>query len=96
MAYQETLVSSGVTAIATSSNSAVEVIAYTALNPPRAHFTISNEGSVAGFFSVDGANWVRIQANTAKTFDGIYVPGPVQIKRVEDGSNMTDVYAEAW
>ena len=89
------IANSGETAKATSSNTAVEVLAATATAVTQ--IVIANEGGVAGFFSIDaGTTWGRLPAShvTVLTVDLAQLPA-VQIKRVEDGSNVTGVYAYA-
>lgn len=98
------LVSSGQTAKATSNNEAVALIAALAL--PAAyrlqHLAITNEGAGAGFFSIDGGTtWARLPAGPAAAvvLDDLCLTrraGAILVKRVEDGANVTGVYAYAW
>ncbi len=92
-------VTSGLTAIATTSNTAVEVIA--AKGPgsqPYRHCRIVNGGAVAGFYSIDGGTtWERLPASTALTDDGVHIMNKaVQIKRVAGGSDLAGVFGAIW
>jgi hypothetical protein len=97
------MLSSGVTAQATSGDSAVTVIA--ASQTILRYVTFINEGAAAGFGSVDGGNtWVRIPAAAAAT-SPVSVTinlsnqskknAGIQIKRVASGSDMSAVYVFA-
>lgn len=90
-------VASGLTAKATTDNSAVDVIA---VNSSRKfhHLRIFNTGGVAGFYSIDGGTtWEYLPANTILTDDWVGINNKaVQIKRVADGANVTGVYASVW
>jgi len=89
--------SSGVTAKATTDNSAVEVIAADSTNNYY-HFRIFNSGSVAGFYSYDGGTtWHYLPTASSLLHNDVLISNQaVQIKRVADGSNVTGVYASVW
>lgn len=87
------MISSGTTALATSSDAAAAAFDSGAL--PLSRVTFINEGSVAGFFSVDGGiTWGRLPATASVTVK-ISPPAPViaSVKRVESGSNLATVWA---
>lgn len=91
------MISSGTTAIATASDTAVTLLT---INQTVRRITIINEGSVAGFFSIDsGTVWARLPAGPSSVT--IEVPETpitnrtVQIKRESGGSNVEDVYGFA-
>ena len=88
---------SGVTAKATTDDTAVEVIAATAEKIFR-HARIINEGTVAGFWSIDGGTtWERLPASTALTDDGVFIKNKaIQVKRIAGGSDLSGIYASAW
>jgi hypothetical protein len=97
------MLSSGTTAQATTSDTAVTVIAASDAKINRVTFI--NEGTVAGFGSPDaGVTWVRIPAAAAATspisvtVDFRESPkknAGIQIKRIASGSNMSGVYVYA-
>lgn len=93
--------SSGETALATVSDTAVDAItAGGRFNRVR----IVNEGSVSGFYSTDGGTtWQRLPAASILTDDELGFPvAPagitlgVKIKRVAGGPNLSGVYVSAW
>lgn len=86
--------SSGTTAIATTDDNAVAVLA-NANSDLASEITIIN-GAVDGFWSADGgATWMRLPANTSDTLNLRHCPiaAVVKIKRIAGGSNMTGVFA---
>ena len=86
---------SGLTAIATTTDAAVTVIANEG-NAIVHEATIVNESAVVGFFSVDGgANWMRLPASSTTIIDLRHQPmtAVVQIKRVANGTDVTGVFA---
>ena len=86
---------SGLTAKATTSNTAVTLIANEANNTV-SEVVVVNESAVAGFFSVDGgASWMRLKASASTIVDLRHQPiaAVVLLKRVADGTDVTDVYA---
>jgi len=89
--------SSGLTTIVTTTNAVAEVLAANG-SATYYHVRIANEGSVAGFYSIDGGTtWGRLPANTVIKNDGVKIENvAVQVKRVPDGANLTGVYGEAW
>lgn len=90
--------SSGLTGGATTDDSAVELIAYSALRGTERNASIVNEGTVAGFFSLDGkVTWDRLPAlyevprlNRQKRVHSVW------IKRIASGSNLSSVFATVW
>jgi hypothetical protein len=91
--------SSGITAGATTSDTAVTLISAETIRAKAGvavHGAITN-GSVAGFYSLDGGTtWDRLPASVRTAF---YDAGPikdVQVKRVPSGSDLADVYASVW
>ena len=91
-------ITSGLTAIATTSNTAVEVIAAQANAGPYRHCRIVNGGAIAGFYSIDGGTtWERLPASTALTDDGVYIMNKaVQIKRIAGGTDLSGVFGSIW
>lgn len=91
--------SSGETAIATSTNAAVTLIAAVA-SVQIGHVTILNGSAVAGFFSIDGGRtWCRLAASSTVNLDFAEKPRPllnIQVKRIADGSDVTALFAYAW
>lgn len=84
---------SGATAVATVDDTPVNLITLSGKN--RSLFIV-NEGTVAGFFSIDGTNWARIPAGPSSIGPFPIIDYPqvtVQIKRVATLSNMTGVWA---
>ena len=92
-------VSSGLTAIATTSDTPVDLITAAQLKDlaPRnpVCVVIINEGAVAGFISLDGGtSWpYRLPATAAITIDRLVDVSGIQVKRVASGSNVTGVWA---
>ena len=97
---------SNTTAGATTTDAAVEIISAATFGAqPIYNITIINEGTIAGFFSVDGGiGWQRLPATVASTNP---VPltlrsqmkafsGGVQIKRIASGTNLANVWAYGW
>jgi hypothetical protein len=89
--------STGVTALATTSDAAVEALAADAVNAIH-HLRIVNEGEVAGFYSIDGgATWFRLAAEITESVDDVKIlNAAIQIKRVAGGSDLADVYVYGW
>ena len=89
--------SSGTTPLATSGDAAVEVLAANA-NAVYHHVRIINEGTAAGFYSIDGGTtWNRLPAQSVVEDNGVKVVNQaVEIKRVAGGSDLSSVYASAW
>lgn len=84
--------------IATTDNDAVVVFTEADIGgqKPR-HIGILNEGAEPGFFSIDGGrNFRRIPALSGRQLDGIGIQGDIQIQRVFDGANMTEVFIDIW
>ena len=91
------MISSGTTAIATSGDAPVIAVAIATEGTQHfKNFTIINEGSAPGFFSIDGGlNWCRISAASARTLDNVSVfDFGVQVKRVPGGTDMSGVYVD--
>ena len=90
--------SSGMAALATTSDAPLTAIAASEMAVYH-HVRIVNEGSVAGFYSLDGGTtWCRLPAGPcAVKDDGVKIVNQaIQIKRVAGGSNLSGVYASAW
>ncbi len=86
------MISSGETAVATASNASVTLIAAVA-GQFFQQLVIVNEGSVAGYFSIDGgATWGRLPASARLDLSVRIENQAVTIKRITDGSNLADVY----
>jgi len=91
------MISSGTTALSTSSDTVVQALAANTTQVCH-HLRVANLGSVQGFYSIDGGTtWACLPANTVLTDDGVEFAGSaVQIKRVAGGSNLDNVYVSAW
>jgi hypothetical protein len=92
------MLTSGLTAIATTSNTAVTVIS-NANNQIVRFVRLVNTSSVAGFFSIDnGISYAYLPASATVDVDIRHAPNGVVVlmKRVVDGSNVTGVFAYAW
>jgi hypothetical protein len=88
------VISSGTTAIATTSDTPVQALTITGwVN----NVVIQNEGTIAGFASVDGGTtWIRLPAGPCDlTLHGPFQSPSVQVKRVAAGSNLTGIWAYA-
>jgi hypothetical protein len=85
---------SGATAKATTADTAVELISATTTGRPFTWLSIINEGSVAGFFSIDGGTtWARLPAGPSAVSIPVGVKSlAVQIKRVAGGTNLSGVW----
>lgn len=88
-------ITSGTTATATNGDTAV-----TLLDTSRSlvrRVTIINEGSVAGFFSVDnGANYARLPATSSVTVIlQSQKPCVVKVKRIASGTDLANVWGFA-
>ncbi len=62
--------------------------------------TLLNEGSTAGFWSVDGTNWQRLPAGPAQVTSAVPfgtsgAATAVQVKRVPGGSDLTGIWGWA-
>jgi hypothetical protein len=91
---------SGLTAVATVSDT--EVTALTVSGGRINQVTIINEGSVAGFFQVNGdgdsGEWCRLPAGPSavtNTYKETISSLVVKVKRVASGSNLSGVYVAA-
>jgi len=62
------------------------------------NIAIFNDGSVSGWFSIDGGVvWRRLPARTSRSMDGVVIGNvAVQIKRTASGSNMTKIHGDVW
>jgi hypothetical protein len=87
--------SSGITAVSTSGDTAVDVISSSTGNFERA--VVHNTGAAAGFFSVDGGTiWHHIPAaaSMSVTLPAGQSGNPtIKVKRIASGTNMSGVYA---
>lgn len=87
---------SGTTAIATTSNTAVSAIAASELGRIQT-VRISNEGVVVGWFSIDGGTTYHRLTLGVMQLDGLLVLNKaIMVKRVAGGTNLSDVYVDAW
>lgn len=87
--------SSGETAVTTNSNTAVTLVTL-AKDELTTSVTIINEGSVAGFFSLDGGTtWARLPADCSLTIPH-ETNQSILVKRVADGTDLADVYGMVW
>ncbi len=93
------MLSSGVTGLDTSSDSAITLIANSSGILVR-DVTVFNSGTVAGFISIDaGTTWIYMPAGpSSRTFNLRHNPNNcvVQAKRIASGSNMTGLFADAY
>lgn len=92
------MISSGATAVATTDDTPVIVKDFGA-NTMR-EVTIINEGSVAGFFCLNGnssvaADWSRLPAGPSSITIRLADKVNLYVKRVPSGSNVTGVWAWA-
>lgn len=88
--------SSGETAKATTTNAAVELIAADTTHSCNDLF-LDNEGTVAGFFRIGSGDWCRLPAGMVLILENLrlsQVP-KVEIKRVENGTDLANVYGFA-
>jgi hypothetical protein len=93
------MLTSGITAIATTADDAVDVLA----NPNGLQITrvrIANVGAspAAGFYSLDGGTLWHYMPTGVTDLDLTTRPGKytVKVKRIPSGTNLDDVYASAW
>jgi len=91
-------VTSGVTGIATTDDTAVELIAAQSNAGEFHHARIINAGAAPGFVSLDeGTSWHYMPANYVLEFDDILIRAvAVQVKRVASGTDLSDVYGSIW
>jgi hypothetical protein len=88
---------SGASAITTSSDTAVEAIAASSL--PRGHYGMRIEnGAVAGWWSPNGGtSWLYMKASMDLLIPSIHLSGKaIQVKRIASGSNLANVFVNAW
>lgn len=87
------IASSGESALKTSDDTAIVLIAATKVYQLR-QVRIVNEGSVSGFYSYDGGIvWHRLPARTTIEDTDVSVKNlDVQAKRVSGGPNLTGLY----
>jgi hypothetical protein len=86
-------ISSGVTAGTTTDDTAVEIIAADSTRDFR-FFRIINDGSVAGFYSIDsGTTWDYLPANCIIEDSEVLIQNKsIQVKRIAGGSDLSGVY----
>lgn len=87
------MISSGVTATATSGDTAVTL--FDCAGTAVFRVTVVNEGGVAGFFSIDGGTtWARLPATSSVTVPIPEKPRSIicKVKRIAGGSNLSGVY----
>jgi photosystem II stability/assembly factor-like uncharacterized protein len=96
-AASATLVSSGETAIATTSDTAVTALAADTSQAYLTEVFIINEGTTPGFFSIDGGTtWARLPAGPSSVRIALrQIYQGVKVKRVAGGSNLSGVYVWA-
>lgn len=90
------MISSGQTAITTSTDAPVAALVVPAATQARSVCVINN-GTVDGFFSLDGGtNYHFLPNKTSFTvsFDYFYV-GTITVKRITGGSNLSGIYVSA-
>jgi hypothetical protein len=86
---------SGLTAKATSSDTAVTAVTIPAGGCYNI-VTFVNEGAVAGFYSIDnGGTWARLPASVTSQFAVGRSSSSVLIKRVPGGTDLLGIYASA-
>lgn len=91
------MITSGETALATTSDTAITLILNTDFQDKYNALTIINESAVAGFFSCDGGmTWARLEPSAATTLDRIYLNQSILVKRVAGGSNVTGLFGFMW
>ena len=90
----------GLTAVATVSDTAVDALVVTGGRVNQV--TIINEGSVAGFFQVNGdgteGDWCRLPAGPSavtNTYKETISSLTVKVKRIASGSNLAGVFVSA-
>lgn len=92
------MLSSGTTAVSTSSDTAVTAIA-SSTNMLSCCVVIVNEGAAPGFWSLDNVTWQRLPAGPTSVTHPIgnlpRVNGGVYVKRVSGGSDLSGVYVWA-
>jgi hypothetical protein len=92
------MISSGTTAVTTSADAAVDALS--GLVPGRQYKRIElcNDGSVAGFYSLDGGTtWARLPADCRVLLDDVVAGADaLKVKRIAGGSNLADVYCSAY
>lgn len=90
------MITSGETPKATTDNDAIILIPKN--QQLHQHLQIVNEGTVAGFFSVDsGGTFARLSAGGTLTLEQIgIVNRDVLVKREFDGSDLTDLFGHMW
>ena len=96
------MVSNGVTAQSTTSDTAITVIAAAAMTtPPYHNVGIIVTGTVTGFFSIDGGHsWTYLPASVNSVPGTVYLTSlnldgsqAIMVKRIASGSNVTGIYA---
>ena len=88
--------SSGTTAKATSGAGNITCIAANASNVLH-HVKIVNDGSVDGFFSIDGGTvWGRLPDASAVVLDGVTIDNAAIVIKWNGATNLTGVFVEAW
>ena len=98
---RKSMYSSGETALATSDDTAVTAIQYPTATQGwmrvMKNAVVTNEGSEAGFVSVDGgATWIRLPASYTLILRSIRISDSVLIKRVAGGANLSGVFVSIW
>ena len=92
-----TLITSGETAKATTSDIAITMIAADD-QATRTHVAIINTGGVDGFWSIDGGNtWMPLIADLIyESMDNVSITKAIMVKRIPSGSNLTGLWAKVW
>jgi hypothetical protein len=87
----------GTTAVATTSDTAVEALAANATDT-YLHVRIANGGTAAGFYSIDGGTtWTYLPAGASVHDWGVRIVNKaIQVKRIPSGSDLASIYVSAW
>jgi len=92
------LTSSGLSAVRTTTDAAVDLIAFDPTSFKTYHNVQITNGAVVGAFSIDGGvTWAYMAASTTYVLE--HVAGGirgVKVKRVAGGSDVADVYGFAY
>ena len=88
---------SGLTPVATTTDAVETAIAADGSNDFH-QVVLANEGTVAGFYSIDGGTtWHRLPSEHVTKVSGVLVSNvAIQIKRIAGGSNLSGVYVEGF
>lgn len=92
------MISNGINAIVTAGDAAVYV--FTTPSPPTglsySQLAIINEGSVAGFFSIDGGTtWARLPATSSVVIPISTNAPSLKVKRIASGTDLAGIWGWA-